>query len=90
MSKYHIEIDDSSGFCFGGDNGRPSRKQRRNWQKATTEALYCLGDIVHNGIEVERLHRQGLITINHEQLEKPELHHAKVLFRAHGRTARNL
>lgn len=44
--------------------------------------LYCLGDIVHNGMEVERLHHAGLITINHEDMEK--LHHVKVLLRAHG------
>ena len=45
-------------------------------------SLYCLGDIVHNGMEVERLHEQGLITINHDDLQ--QLHGAKVLLRAHG------
>ena len=44
--------------------------------------LYCLGDIVHNNREVERLTELGLITIDHEQLSK--LHDAKVLLRAHG------
>ena len=44
--------------------------------------LYCLGDIVHNGMEVDRLHSRGLVTINHEQLK--ELHDVKVLLRAHG------
>ena len=44
--------------------------------------LHCLGDIVHNSKEVERLHECGLVTINHEQLA--ELHDAKVLLRAHG------
>lgn len=44
--------------------------------------LYCLGDIVHNNREVERLEKLGLITINHEQLK--QLHHVKVLLRAHG------
>ena len=44
--------------------------------------LYCLGDIVHNGMECERLREMGLITINHEDLR--ELHDVKVLLRAHG------
>ena len=44
--------------------------------------LYCLGDIVHNGMEVERLHEAGLLTIDHEEMKN--LHHVKVLLRAHG------
>jgi len=80
MSKYHIEIDDSSGFCFGVTTA--IKKAEEKLAEGHSEALYCLGDIVHNGMEVERLHRQGLITINHEQLKN--LHHAKVLLRAHG------
>ncbi|MBR1469669.1 MAG: 4-hydroxy-3-methylbut-2-enyl diphosphate reductase, partial [Prevotella sp.] len=47
-----------------------------------TSILYCLGDIVHNSMEVERLHERGLATINHDQLRS--LHHTKVLLRAHG------
>jgi 4-hydroxy-3-methylbut-2-enyl diphosphate reductase len=49
---------------------------------AKGETLYCLGDIVHNGKECDRLKQMGLITINHEQLA--QLHDVKVLFRAHG------
>lgn len=44
--------------------------------------LYCLGDIVHNNLEVERLEKLGLKTINHEQFA--ELKNARVLLRAHG------
>ena len=47
-----------------------------------SDTLYCLGDIVHNGMEVERLHLQGLQTIDHSQLS--QLHDVKVLLRAHG------
>lgn len=60
--------------------------QRQNLKgeaaKVSSPHLYCLGDIVHNGMEVDRLHRQGLITIDHRQLSR--LHGAKVLLRAHG------
>ena len=49
---------------------------------AKEQPLYCLGDIVHNGQEVERLTKLGLITIDHTQLEN--LHNARVLLRAHG------
>lgn len=49
---------------------------------AKGEVLYCLGDIVHNGQEVDRLSKMGMITIDHEQLA--HLHDARVLLRAHG------
>lgn len=74
----HIEIDSSSGFCFGVTTA--IQKAEEELEKGNT--LYCLGDIVHNGKEVERLHARGLITINHEQLK--QLHDVKVLLRAHG------
>lgn len=76
--KLKIEIDNGSGFCFGVTTA--IRKAEEELAKGSK--LYCLGDIVHNGMEVERLHEQGLITIDHEQLR--HLHHAKVLLRAHG------
>ncbi len=76
MSK--IEIDSKSGFCFGVVNA--IKKAEEELDKG--ETLYCLGDIVHNNIEVERLAQKGLITINHEQFA--QLKNAKVLLRAHG------
>ena len=66
---YQVEIDTGSGFCFGVTT-------------AIRSTLYCLGDIVHNGMECERLRQMGLVTINHEDLK--QLHDAKVLLRAHG------
>lgn len=85
----NIEIDEHSGFCFGVTTA--IRKAEEELQKG--EKLYCLGDIVHNRIECDRLEKMGLITINHEEFSK--LHNAKVLLRAHGEppatyeTARN-
>lgn len=73
-----IEIDEHSGFCFGVTTA--IRKAEEELQKGGT--LYCLGDIVHNSIECDRLKRMGLVTINHETFE--QLHDAKVLLRAHG------
>ena len=73
-----IEIDNGSGFCFGVTTAI----QKAEEELAAGGQLYCLGDIVHNGMECERLRQMGLITINHEQMQ--ELHHAKVLLRAHG------
>ena len=71
-----IEIDEGSGFCFGVTTA--IKKAEEELAKGTR--LYCLGDIVHNGMEVERLHEQGLITINHEDMRS--LHGVKVLLRA--------
>ena len=50
--------------------------------------LYCLGDIVHNDMEVQRLHKKGLRIIDRADLN--DLRDCKVLIRAHVRTARNL
>ena len=75
---YQVEIDTGSGFCFGVTTA--IRKAEEELAKGST--LYCLGDIVHNGMECERLRQMGLATINHEDLK--QLHDAKVLLRAHG------
>ncbi len=73
-----VEIDKGSGFCFGVVTA--IKKAEEELTKG--ETLYCLGDIVHNSKEVERLKEMGLITINHDEFK--ELHNAKVLLRAHG------
>ena len=73
-----IEIDNGSGFCFGVTTAINKAEE----ELAHGGTLYCLGDIVHNGMECERLREMGLITINHEELR--ELHDVKVLLRAHG------
>ncbi|MDE6002065.1 MAG: 4-hydroxy-3-methylbut-2-enyl diphosphate reductase [Prevotella sp.] len=73
-----IEIDNGSGFCFGVTTA--IHKAEEELAKGTQ--LYCLGDIVHNGMECERLRQMGLITINHDELR--QLHNVKVLLRAHG------
>lgn len=73
-----IEIDNGSGFCFGVTTA--IKKAEEELEKGGT--LYCLGDIVHNGRECDRLKQLGLITINREEFLK--LRDAKVLLRAHG------
>ena len=73
-----IEIDNGSGFCFGVTTA--IQKAEEELAKGTT--LYCLGDIVHNGMECERLREMGLITIDHDEMRR--LHDVKVLLRAHG------
>ena len=73
-----IEIDEGSGFCFGVTTAIKKAEE----ELAQGKTLYCLGDIVHNGMECERLREMGLITINHEEME--QLHDVKVLLRAHG------
>ena len=73
-----IEIDPGSGFCFGVVTA--IRKAEEVLDSNGT--LYCLGDIVHNSSEVERLRSRGLVTITHADLES--LHDVKVLLRAHG------
>ena len=73
-----VEIDDKSGLCFGV----VTAIRKAEDELASAGSLYCLGDIVHNGNEVERLERIGLRTITHEEMA--QLHRVKVLLRAHG------
>lgn len=73
-----VEIDNGSGFCFGVTTAIRKAEE----ELALGSTLYCLGDIVHNGMECERLRRMGLITINHDEFNR--LSNAKVLLRAHG------
>ena len=73
-----IEIDAGSGFCFGVTTAIKKAEE----ELAQGRPLYCLGDIVHNGMECDRLREMGLITINHDEMR--ELHDVKVLLRAHG------
>jgi len=73
-----VIIDPHSGFCFGVVYA--IEVAERELKKSNK--LYCLGDIVHNNMEVNRLKDMGLIIINHDDLKT--LHHCKVLIRAHG------
>lgn len=73
-----VEIDNDSGFCFGVV--KAIQMAENELQKG--RSLYCLGAIVHNKVEVERMESQGIITIGHKEFRR--LRNAKVLFRAHG------
>lgn len=73
-----IEIDHNSGFCFGVVTAIHKAEE----ELAKSGRLYCLGDIVHNSDEVQRLRDKGLVTITHDDMKR--LHDVKVLLRAHG------
>ncbi|MBK0404058.1 4-hydroxy-3-methylbut-2-enyl diphosphate reductase [Adhaeribacter sp. BT258] len=73
-----IVIDKNSGYCFGVEFAI----QMAEDEMQEVEELYCLGDIVHNSMEVKRLYEKGLRIIDHAQLK--DLHDCKVLIRAHG------
>ncbi|MDR1199515.1 MAG: 4-hydroxy-3-methylbut-2-enyl diphosphate reductase [Prevotellaceae bacterium] len=73
-----IEIDDKSGFCYGVVRAIRKAENELN----SHEKLYSLGEIVHNSIEVKRLEKLGLQSINHDGLH--EIKNEKLLIRAHG------
>ena len=73
-----VTIDKVSGFCFGVINAIQTAEKELN----ESPHLYCLGDIVHNGMEVKRLTNIGLEVITHDVFN--QLHDCKVLIRAHG------
>lgn len=72
-----VKIDENSGYCFGVEFAIQMAEDEMKEGK-----LYCLGDIVHNSMEVKRLNEKGLVIIDHEQLK--DIKNAKVLIRAHG------
>ena len=74
-----IEIDTGSGFCFGVTRAIGKAEEVLQEKSRT---LYCLGDIVHNSMECDRLASLGLKTIDHGQYN--QLHDSTVLLRAHG------
>lgn len=74
----NVTIDKNSGYCFGVEFAI----QMAEDEMIESQNLYCLGDIVHNDMEVKRLHEKGLRIISREDLET--LHDCKVLIRAHG------
>lgn len=73
-----IKIDQNAGFCFGV----VAAIHRAEQELLSTNKLYCLGDIVHNNVEVERLSKKGLSVITYSDFE--QLSDAKVFIRAHG------
>lgn len=73
-----ITIDPNSGFCFGVVNAINAAETALK----DVDTLFCLGDIVHNNAEVERLKSKGLQIIDHQEFK--ELHDVSVLIRAHG------
>tara|TARA_B110000438_G_scaffold190074_1_gene181712 strand:- start:3337 stop:4182 length:846 start_codon:yes stop_codon:yes gene_type:complete len=78
MLKLDVTIDTKSGFCFGVEY---AIEMAEDILKEEGE-LYCLGDIVHNDMEVKRLQQMGLKIIEHDSLK--EMKNVKVLIRAHG------
>ncbi|MCX7954613.1 MAG: 4-hydroxy-3-methylbut-2-enyl diphosphate reductase [Bacteroidales bacterium] len=73
-----IEIDKNSGFCFGVIKAISKAEELLEKNKS----LYCLGEIVHNSMEVERLKNKGLKIIDHNEFEN--LKNLMILIRAHG------
>ena len=73
-----VEIEKKSGFCFGVKRVVKMAEQLLD----RGEVLYCLGQLVHNEIELQRLTERGLVIINHEQLAG--MKNVKILIRAHG------
>lgn len=75
--KMEVSIDKNSGYCFGVEFAIQMAEDEMK-----DGDLYCLGDIVHNSMEVKRLNEKGLKIINRDDLE--DIRDSKVLIRAHG------
>ncbi len=73
-----VTIDPGSGFCFGVKRAIEQAESLLDEGRG----LYCLGDIVHNTAEMERLRERGLTSASREEIGK--LKGVSVLFRAHG------
>lgn len=73
-----VTVDENAGFCWGVVRAIEFAEKELN----ETGKLYCLGEIIHNPIEISRLENLGLKTITIEDL--PNIKDSKVLIRAHG------
>ena len=78
MKNLRVTIDTNSGFCFGVVYAIKLAEEILN----DHGKLFCLGDIVHNDAEIERLKKKGLQIISHDELKN--LRDVQVLIRAHG------
>lgn len=83
-----VDIDKNSGFCAGVIRaiGKAEEFLKGNGSSETDgRRLYSLGAIVHNDSELERLLKQGLVTIDKEDFEEMvSAEGEKLLIRAHG------
>lgn len=77
-----VIIDDNSGFCFGVVRAIGEAETALQ----NVGDVYCLGDIVHNRVEVQRLEKLGLHTVSHEDMKN--LSGRTLLIRAHGEPPR--
>lgn len=75
----NVVIDNNSGYCFGVEY---AIQMAEDEMRESGKMLYCLGDIVHNDMEVKRLYQKGLRIIDRDEFQT--LHDCKVLIRAHG------
>ena len=78
MKNLRVTIDTNSGFCFGVVYAIKLAEEILNEHGQ----LFCLGDIVHNDAEIDRLKKKGLQIISHDELKN--LRDVQVLIRAHG------
>lgn len=74
----HVTIDPDAGFCFGVEKAIRTAEAQLDHQ----QSLYCLGDLVHNKAELDRLRKKGLTIISRQDLSQME--GARILLRAHG------
>ncbi len=78
MKSVKIEIDSNSGFCFGVTKAIETAEK----ELAVDGTLFCLGDIVHNDLEMDRLQKAGMISISTDEIK--EIKSNKIFIRAHG------
>jgi len=78
QSKPIIVIDPNAGFCFGVVNAIAAAEK----ELEASGRMYCLGDIVHNTLEVERLKKMGMKVVDMEDFQR--LKNCKLMIRAHG------
>ncbi len=73
-----VTIDPGSGFCFGVNRAILAAEA----ELEAGNPVYCLGEMVHNQVQMEHLKSKGLLVISHADLQA--LKGEKVMVRAHG------
>jgi len=74
----NVTIDPDSGFCFGVNRAIQTAEAELD----AGNAVYSLGEMVHNQVQMDQLIAKGLKVISHADL--PELKGKRIMVRAHG------
>ncbi len=82
-NSFKIVTAENSGFCFGVRRAVNMLYELRN---STDKKIYTIGELIHNGIFIERLKNDGIYVVEEEDIPEllPEKENIILVVRTHG------